>query len=256
MKRFDSPGAGDFDYEALGAQYRDQRRADPRIARLIHDALGSAGTVLNVGAGTGSYEPEDRHVLPIEPSANMRARRPADRPPAIAGYAEQLPLGDRSVDASMAIATVHQWSNLTKGLSELRRVTRGPIIILTFDGAALRRYWLADYVPELMDHEARRCPSIETIRSALGSETRVSMVPVPADCTDGFMEAYYGRPERFLEADVRRAQSAWGFAAPEVEDRFVDTLSRDLQNGAWDRRYGCLRTLPCFEGSLRLIIRL
>src|ERR1700754_1090627 len=140
---------GDFDYDAHGQFYAHQRRTDPRIAALVHAALGSAQTVLNVGAGAGSYEPADRHVIAIEPSAAMRAQRPAHLVPAVHGVAENLPLDDRSVDAAMATLTVHQWGDLEKGLGDRGRVTRGPIVVLTFDGDALDRLWLGDYAPEL-----------------------------------------------------------------------------------------------------------
>ena len=246
---------GDFDYGTLGDEYIQRRRADPRIAAYVKNALGSAQTVLNVGAGTGSYEPEDRYVIAVEPSSSMRSRRPGYLPRAIAGWAEQLPLDDQSVDAAMAIATIHQWSDLSKGLNELRRVTRGPIVVVTFDGEALLRFWLADYVPGLIAHESLRCPRIELISGALGAETKVSTIPIPLDCADGFMEAYYARPEAFLNASVRRAQSAWAFAEQGVEERFAEDLARDLSSGEWDRRYGHLRMQACFQGSLTLIVR-
>lgn len=246
--------AGDFDYDAHGQGYAQQRRTDPRIAAFVHQALGPGRTVLNIGAGAGSYEPEDRHVLAIEPSAAMRAQRPANRVPAIHGVAEKLPLDDQSVDASMAMVTVHQWPDLRKGLGELRRVTRGPIVVLTFDGTALDRFWLADYVPELMAAERRRYPPIELIGAQLGGRFDVRVIPIPIDCVDGFTEAFYARPERFLETAVRRSQSAWGFVEDKVQARFVNALGADLQSGAWDERYGKWRQQPQFEGSLRLIV--
>ena len=246
---------GDFDYDAHGQGYARQRRADPRIAALIHAALGPARTVLNVGAGAGSYEPEDRHVIAIEPSPAMRAQRPAHLPPAIHGIAEKLPLDDRSVDAAMAMVTVHQWGDLEAGLAELVRVTRGPIVVMTFDGDAMDRFWLMDYAPEVFVHERRRMPPIDRICAGLGGGCEVRTVPVPLDCTDGFNEAYYGRPERFLEPAVRKSQSAWGFVTPDVEERIVAKLAADLASGGWDARYGHLRTQPWFEGALRLIVR-
>jgi hypothetical protein len=244
---------GDFDYDAHGAGYAAQRRTDPRIAALVHRALGPARVVLNVGAGAGSYEPEDRHVIAIEPSAVMRAQRPARAVPAIHGFAEALPLDDGSVDASMAMLTVHQWGAFEKGMSELRRVTRGPIVILTFDGDVLHRFWLADYVPELIAAERHRYRPIPEIVARLGGAS-VTVVPIPIDCVDGFTEAFYARPEAFLEARVRRGQSAWGFIDAGVEERFVAALGRDLETGAWDERYGEWRTRPVFEGALRLIV--
>jgi len=247
--------AGDVDYGTVGEGYARKRRTDPRIAARVHRALGDAKTVLNVGAGAGSYEPNDRYVIAIEPSEAMRAQRPAHLVPAIHGIAEQLPLDDQSVDASMALVTVHQWQNLDQGLRELTRVTRGPIVVLTFDGDALDLYWLADYAPELISVERRRYPAIATIVAGLGGNADVETVPVPIDCVDGFTEAYYARPEAFLDAEVRRSQSAWSFVRDEDQTRFVQTLSDDLKSGAWDRKYGAWRTKPYFEGSLRLIVR-
>lgn len=251
--RFEALSAGDFDYERHGHGYTAQRRTDPRIAALVNQALGDAQTVLNVGAGAGSYEPEDREVLAVEPSPAMRAQRPAHLAPAIDAVAEALPFDDDSVDAAMAMITVHQWPDAAKGLGEMRRVTRGPVVVLTFDGEALDRFWLADYIPELLEHERRRMPLIEAICAALGPETEVQTVPVPFNCLDGFSEAFYGRPERFLDDEVRRAQSFWGFANPGVEDRFVASLRADLASGSWDERHGALRTQPFYRGSLRLI---
>jgi SAM-dependent methyltransferase len=246
-------GAGDFDYDRHGQGYAQQRRTDPRIASLVHVALGTARRVLNVGAGAGSYEPSDRYVIAIEPAAAMRAQRPAHLVPAIHGVAERLPLDEQSMDASMAMVTVHQWRDLRLGLKELCRVTRDRIVILTFDGEALERFWLADYAPELISAERGRYPAIGLIQEILGGHTEVKVVPVPVDCIDGFTEAFYARPERFLEAQVRRSQSAWGFVKEGVQERFVKQLSRDLESGAWDQRYGHWRRKPFFEGALRLI---
>ena len=246
--------AGDVDYGAHGKGYARQRRTDPRIAAFVHKALGAARTVLNVGAGAGSYEPEDRYVLAIEPSHAMRAQRPAHLVPAVHGVAEQLPLDDQSVDASMALITIHQWRNLEEGLSELRRVTRGPIVILTFDGDALDRYWLADYAPELIAVERRRYPAMEAIQRRLGGVTDVKTIPIPIDCVDGFTEAYYARPEAFLDPAVRRSQSAWSFVSEADQQRIVEALANDLKSGEWEKRYGMWRRQPFFEGSLRLIV--
>ena len=248
-------GTGDFDYDAHGQTYAQRRRTDPRIAGLVHKALGSARTVLNVGAGAGSYEPTDRHVIAIEPSAAMRAQRPPHLSPAIHGIAENLPLDDLSVDAAMALVTVHQWGDLEKGLGELVRVTRGPIVVLTFDGDALDRLWLADYAPELFAVERRRYPAIERICAGLGEGCVVRPVPIPLDCMDGFSEAFYGRPEQFLDPAVRKSQSAWGFVEPAVEERIVSALAADLESGDWEARHGHLRTQPWFEGAVRLVVR-
>jgi SAM-dependent methyltransferase len=249
-----NPVAGDFDYDTHGQGYARQRRADPRIAAQVHAALGDARTILNVGAGAGSYEPLDRHVIAIEPSAAMRAQRPKNLTPAIRGIAEELPLDDQSVDAAMAMVTIHQWKDAAKGLAEMRRVTCGPILILTFDGDALDQWWLAEYAPELLKVESKRYPKIDWICNELGSQTEVKIVQIPIDCVDGFTEAFYARPERMLEAAVRKSQSAWGFVDEKVQEQFARKLEEDLKSGAWEKRHGHLRKQPYFEGSLRLIV--
>ncbi len=257
MRRVLTSTAGDFDYDLHGSGYAQQRRADPRIAAWIHDALGDAQTVLNVGAGAGSYEPCDRYVLAIEPSRAMRAQRPRDAAPAIAAIAEDLPLDDGTFDASMATVTIHQWRDASKGLHELLRVSRGAIVILTFEGKALERYWLFDYAPELIAAESRRYASLVTLRSILELNNRqvtISNVPVPIDCTDGIIEAYYARPERLLDPAVRRAQSSWAFVSDEVQARSMRHLADDLDSGAWDERYGTLRGQLSYNGALRLIV--
>jgi SAM-dependent methyltransferase len=255
--RMNSSQAGDVDYGVIGAGYSTLRRPDPRIEACIHAALGDARTVLNVGAGAGSYEPRDRHVIAIEPAAAMRAQRPRGCVPAINAKAEALPLDDKSVDASMAILTVHQWLDLDAGLRELKRVTRGPIVVVSFDGDLLDRFWLAEYVPELMAAERGRYPKIEALVRALSTPTsaaRVEPLPIHRDCTDGFTEAFYARPERFLDPAVTRAQSAWQFVTAEVRERFARTLTADLSSGRWDERFGHLRTAPTFAGSLRMFV--
>jgi hypothetical protein len=246
--------AGDVDYGVHGVGYARQRRPDPRIAAYIHEALGDARTVLNVGAGAGSYEPEDRHVIAIEPSAAMRAQRPRHLAPAIDAVAEAIPLDDDAVDAAMASVTVHQWRDAERGLRELRRVTRGPIAILTFEAEAVRRYWLMEYVPEVLIAEADRYLELDRIAGILGGRTEIIPVPVPFDCIDGFVEAYYGRPEALLDPEVRRSQSAWSFITPEAHERGVELLRAELMAGKWDQRHGALRRQPFFEGSLRLIV--
>jgi ubiquinone/menaquinone biosynthesis C-methylase UbiE len=191
--------AGDFDYETSGGGYAGQRRTDPRIAAYVHAARSPARTVLDVGAGAGSYEPEDRDVTAVEPSASMRAQRPPHLAAAIDATAEQLPFPDASFDAAMATITIHQWADTDQGLREMRRVSRGPVVMLTFDGDALDLLWLADYVPEFISAERRRYPAIGHIRDVLGGTSTVTPIPVPADCVDGFTEAYFARPERFLD---------------------------------------------------------
>ncbi len=246
--------AGDVDYEVHGHGYARRRRTDPRIAALVHAALGDARTVLNVGAGAGSYEPDDRHVVAVEPSAAMRAQRPPHRAPAVIATAEHLPFDDATFDAAMAMVTVHQWSDPAAGLAELRRVARGPVVVLTFDGDALDRWWLADYAPELLAAERTRYPAIDEIVALLGGRADVRVVPVPLDCVDGFTEAFYGRPEAFLDPVVRAAQSAWGFVDAAAAARSMARLRDDLASGAWDQRYREWRTRAEFAGSLRLVV--
>jgi SAM-dependent methyltransferase len=253
-QRSDDGSAGDADYGQVGGAYSQYRRPDPRIAARIVDALGDARTVLNVGAGAGSYEPVDRDVTAVEPSASMRAQRPASLAPAIDATAESLPFANASFDAAMTTFSVHQWSDLQAGLGEMRRVTRGPIVILTCDPELLRKFWLFDYAPEVLDTEARRYPSIDTMSELLGGATTSTLVPVPLDCVDGFNEAYYGRPEALLDPGARLSCSAWSFVGEAVHDRFMIDLGRDLADGTWDRRFGHLRTQPTFDGSLVLVM--
>jgi SAM-dependent methyltransferase len=242
-----------FDYDRNGRQYASYRRTDPRIARYVHEALGTATTVLNVGAGAGSYEPEDRYVLAVEPSATMRAQRAASRPPALIGSAEALPFDDKCVDVAMAMVTIHHWTDIGKGLLEMKRVARQRVVIMTFDGDALDSFWNAGYFREVVETERRRYPKIEWITACLDCNCTVSAIPIPWDCSDGFQEAFYGRPEAFLTPEVRRAQSAWGFFSDPEQEVFVRRLADDLLSGAWDRKYGHLRTQPFFTGALRLI---
>ena len=252
--RHQDGSAGDANYGVIGTGYTRYRQPDPHIAEFIRKALGDAETVLNVGAGAGSYEPVDRNITAIEPSASMRAQRPAHLPMAIDATAESLPFPDKAFDAAMATFTVHQWSNLERGLGEMRRVTRGPVLILSCDPDLLERSWLHAYAPEMIAVEARRYPSMAAIVEGLGGNAEVKPVPIPLNCVDGFGEAYYGRPERLLDPGARLANSAWSFVDPSVGERFVTELERDLADGSWDRRYGALRTQPFFEGSLRLVI--
>ncbi|MGV8997816.1 MAG: class I SAM-dependent methyltransferase [Parvibaculaceae bacterium] len=248
--------AGDFDYEAGGTGYAMVRQTDPRVAAQVHAALGDARSVLNVGAGAGSYEPLDRHVVALEPAAAMRAQRPRHLAPAVRGVAGALPFDDGAFDAAMAMMTVHQWPELQQGLAEMRRVTRGPVVVMSADGATLGDFWLGDYVPELFVAEAKRMPPLEAICEGLGGRTRIEIVPVPVDCVDGFCQAFYARPERMLDPQVRAAQSSWGFIDKALETRFVERLTDDLASGAWDERYGTMRTMPSFDGSLRMVVSL
>ncbi|MBV8918874.1 class I SAM-dependent methyltransferase [Bradyrhizobium sp.] len=246
--------AGDANYGVIGERYAHFRRPDPRIAGLIETALGAAQAVLNVGAGAGSCEPVDRTVIAVEPSQSMRSQRPPHLPTAIDAVAEHLPFGDASFDASMSTFSVHQWKNLSAGLREMRRVTRGPVVIMTCEPTELDRFWLQDYCPEVIGVEAGRYPAVERIAGELGGRSEILPVPIPLDCSDGFNEAYYGRPEMLLDPQARLACSAWSFVGDDVVQRFERTLGHDLSSGRWNERYGPLRTQAFFEGALKLIV--
>jgi SAM-dependent methyltransferase len=241
------------DYERHGRLYARFRRADPRIAEQIHAALGDARTVLNVGAGTGSYEPDDRWVLAVEPSATMRAGRPPMAAPAIDARAEALPFDDDAVDAAMACVTIHHWEPPASGLAEMRRVARGPVVVFTFELDALPD-WQQEYLAEGLAIERPRFPSMEEISRALGGTVRVQRIPTPGDCTDGFFEAYWRRPEALLDPAVRASQSMWTLLPDGVEDRIVERLGGALASGAWDAQHGHLRGQDEYAGALRLVI--
>lgn len=249
-----SAPAGDFDYEANGSGYAARRQPEPRIAAVLHAALGDARTVINVGAGAGSYEPSDRYVVAVEPSAAMRAQRPRQLAPALDATAERLPFDDDSFDAAMATITIHQWSDVDAGLRELRRVSRGPVAILTFDREALLEFWLNEYVPEVIATERARFPAIDHVVDVLGGEVEVLAVPIPIDCADGFGEAYYARPEAFLAHEVRAAQSGWVLTDPDAVARGIARLADDLASGRWDERHGHLRDQPAHVGAVRMIV--
>jgi SAM-dependent methyltransferase len=246
--------AGDADYGTIGTGYAAYRQPEPAIAAHIGAALGAAKTVLNVGAGAGSYEPAEREVTAVEPSASMRAQRPAHLPAALDAVAERLPFPDRHFEASMATFTVHQWTDLEAGLKEMRRVTRGPVVILSCDPDLVQRFWLNDYAPEVLAAETRRYPALGRMGKALGGRISIRPVPIPLLCKDGFGEAYYGRPERLLEDGARLANSAWSFVDGATADGYVAHLRRDLGDGTWDARCGHLRRQPEFDGSLRMIL--
>jgi SAM-dependent methyltransferase len=241
------------DYERHGVTYALHRQPDPRIASAIWAALGTARTVVNVGAGAGSYEPPDRQVLAVEPSSTMRAQRPASAAPVISARAEALPFRDGSFDAAMASVTVHHWDPPEAGLRELRRVARGPVVVFTFDLAHLPS-WQQEYLHEALVIEEPRFPPIERIADVLGGRVRIEHLPTPGDCCDGFFEAYWRRPEAALDPAVRAGQSLWALLSEGVEQRIVDRLARDLESGEWDRKYGYLRSMDSFDGALRLLI--
>lgn len=245
--------AGDADYGMIGSGYRQFRRPEPEFARAIQTALGDARHIVNVGAGAGSYEPDDREVIAVEPSAAMRAQRMIDQAPVVDASAEALPFADDAFDAVMSTFSIHQWQNLDAGLREMRRVARGPVVIMTCDPERVERFWLRDFAPEVIGTEARRYPSLERITACLGGVVEVESLPIPFGCVDGFSEAFFGRPEMFLDPGVRKANSAWSFVSEDSALRSVRSLEHSLNDGSWDIAHGGLRTASHFERSLVLI---
>jgi SAM-dependent methyltransferase len=237
-------------YDSIGINYAQLRKADPRIAAAIHAALGQAETVLNVGAGAGSYEPVDRQVTAVEPSLEMIRQRSPSAAKVIQASAEDLPFGDDAFDASMAILTVHHWPNKEAGLREMRRVTRERIVLLTFDPS--HRPWLTDYLPELAALDEAQMPAMADYQRLLGGAVKVVPLPVPHDCSDGFLYAYWRRPEMYLDARVRSGSSSFwtiGNAAAGLQ-----RLRQDLEAGEWARRYGELLGQDSYDAGYRLVV--
>src|SRR5580658_10328406 len=241
-------------YDTIGATYSVTRRTEPRIAAKVWAALGDARTVLNVGAGTGSYEPPGRDVTAVEPSALMRAQRPTNAAPCVAAVAESLPFEDQSFDAAMAFSTIHHWQDPIAGLLEMRRVARR-VAVFTHDSSQTgwcRRFWLSrDYLPEVADLLAGR-PSLTELARAIGA--RIEPVLIPWDCADGFFEAYWRRPEAYLDEKVRRGVSVWAKVGPDAEQRAVRNLRDHLVCGRWAERNRDLVDLEAAELGLRLLI--
>ena len=241
-------------YDTIGAAYTVTRRTEPRIAAQVWAALGDARTVLNVGAGTGSYEPSDRDVTAVEPSAVMRAQRPAGAAQCVAATAESLPFEDQSFDVAMAFSTVHHWPDPIAGLLEMRRVARRVVVFTcdTSDRSWRRRFWLTrDYLPEVADFSVGR-PSLTEQARAI--RARMEPVLIPWDCADGFFEAYWRRPGAYLDEDVRRGVSVWAKVGPDAEQRAVRSLRDDLASGRWAERNRNLVDLEAAELGLRLLI--
>jgi SAM-dependent methyltransferase len=243
-------------YDTIGETYASTRQEDPRLRARIHAALGDARTVVNVGAGAGSYEPRDRHVIAIEPSDVMAAQRPPDLAPAIRATAGSLPLRDDSVDAAMAIVTIHHWdAEREAGVRELRRVARGPVVIVTYDPRESGRMWLAsEYVPEVAHLDDRIFPIPESVAEWLGGDVRVEPLEVPRDCRDWMFGSFWAHPERVLDPVARANTSGFARMDPAAVDAAVERLRSDLESGAWDARHGDLRTLEALDVGLRLVV--
>jgi SAM-dependent methyltransferase len=243
-------------YDSIGEGYAATRREDPELRALLHGALGDARTVVNVGAGAGSYEPRDRHVIAVEPSDVMAAQRPAELAPAIRATADALPLRDDSVDAALAIVTLHHWDEGQEaGVRELRRVARGPVVILTYDARVSGAMWLmADYLPEVAALDREIFPAPERLADWLGGDVEIREVPLHRGCRDWMLGSFWAHPERVLDPVARAGTSGFARMDPAIVDRVVAAVSADLAGGAWDARHGALRTLDRYDVGLRLIV--
>jgi SAM-dependent methyltransferase len=241
-------------YDRIGPGYTNHRRPDPRIAALIDGALGDVRSIVNVGAGAGAYEPSDRQVIAVEPSREMIAQRPTGSAPVVVAAAENLPLADNTVEAAMTVLSIHHWTDWRAGVAEMRRVARDRIVILTWDPEG-GGFWLTEeYLGWLMEWDATRFDPIAELVGELPGAT-VTPVPIPADCSDGFFAAYWARPERYLDPEVRAAMSVYSQAPdPERVDTSLARLEADLASGSWDERHGNLRAARELDAGYRLVV--
>jgi len=241
-------------YDRIGRSYARHRRPDRRIAARIVAALGDARSVVDVGAGTGSYEPRDRLVVAVEPSWVMIAQRTPDAPPVVRGHAETQPFRDDGFDAAMALLTVHHWTDFRRGLAEMQRVACRRVVVLTWDRELVAdAFWLArDYFPEVREAE-RGLATLDEIAAALGSCT-VQAVPISHDCTDCFFGACWRRPEAYLDPGVRASISGLARLDEATVRPAIERLAADLASGAWDRRYPHLRGLEEIDLGYRLVV--
>jgi SAM-dependent methyltransferase len=240
-------------YDSIGTTYARHRRSDPRVAAQLHAALGGARRVLNVGAGTGSYEPSDVDVVAVDPSDVMISQRRRGAAPAVRAVAEDLPFADGAFDAAMAVITVHHWTDLARGLAEMGRVARR-VVVLTFDPVVHFSFWLiAEYVPEVADLPASAVPPVSELAAMIRTD-RIEIVPVPADCIDGFNWAYWNRPEAYLDAEVRACTSGLAQLPAELVAGRMERLRNDLGDGSWHARHGDLLELDEIDGGFRLVV--
>lgn len=245
-------------YDTIGHRYARTRREDPQIAAAIEAALGDARSVVNVGAGAGSYEPKNRHVVAIEPSDVMAAQRGADMAPAIRAFAGDLPLRDDSVDAAMSVLSLHHWDDQReRGVREMRRVARGPVVIVTYDAEVSAQMWLmADYLPEVAELDRRIFPSMDVLRSWLGGTVHVEPIPIHRDTPDWNLGSFWAHPDRVLDEGARNATSGFARMPKAVVDRVVAAVTADLQSGAWEAKHGHLRGVMSLDVGLRLVVAL
>ncbi len=236
-------------YDSIGLNYTDLRKPDPRIAAAILEALGTAQIVMNIGAGTGSYEPTDRQVTAIEPSIEMIRKRKPDAAPVIQATADTLPFENKAFDAAMAVLTIHHWPDKAAGLTEVRRVTKGRIVLLTYDPA--HRPWLTDYLPELATLDEAHMPKMSDYEDWLGP-VQVTPLMVPHDCRDGFLYSYWKRPQAYLDPHVRSGSSSF-WALGDVTPQ-LGRLAHDLETGEWHRRYADILAQDDYDAGYRLIV--
>jgi SAM-dependent methyltransferase len=240
-------------YDRLGVGYTAVRREDPRLAEGIRTALGDARTVVNVGAGAGSYEPADLEVTAVEPSALMRAQRPPGAAPVVDARAERLPFPDDSFDAAMSVLSIQHWEDPERGLAELRRVARRRVVLFAWDPAALHDSWLVrDYLPEF----GGLVPADYTLDDALQvlGGGRIETVPIPHDCRDGFLHAYWRRPRAYLDPRVRAGISVFHLIDERAVADALRRLSGDLDSGEWERRNASLLELDELDLGYRLVV--
>ncbi len=241
-------------YDEIGRSYATTRQPDDRIARAIGAALEGMSSVVNVGAGAGSYEPSDRPVLAVEPSATMIRQRGQASAPVVQGTAEALPVADARFDAAMAILTIHHWADLRRGLAELRRVSRKRVVILTWDEEVWETFWLIrEYLPGIADIDRPRSTPIPALLEALGSARAIPM-PIPHDCTDGFFGAWWRRPEAYLDPHVRAGISSLVVMDPPLLEEGLGRLADDLESGAWAAAHPELLDLEAIDLGYRLIV--
>ena len=243
-------------YDSIGHGYAVRRREDPRLAARILEALGPARSVVNVGAGTGLYEPRDRYVLAIEPSEVMAAQRPRELAPALRAEAQSLPLRDGSVDAALTVLSLHHWDDgQERGVRELRRVARGPVVIVAFEPAVCAEVWLVkDYLPEVAELDRKSAPSLEQVATWLGGKTQVEVLSVPRDTPDWTLMSFWAHPERVLDEAARNATSGFARMPAHVVQRVVAAVQADLEDGSWERRHGHLRQLNEYDAGMRLLL--
>ena len=241
-------------YDKIGHSYAVTRQPDTRIAAAIRAALDEVRTVLNVGAGTGSYEPADLQVVAVEPSRAMIQQRPTGTAPVVQAVAEHLPWSDAAFDVTLAILTIHHWHDRAAGLAELRRVARHRVVLLTWDPACGDAFWLITrYIPEILDLDVPRFPSMAELSRYLG-QIEARPLPIPHDCRDGFLGAFWRRPEAYLDPNVRRAISGFVQLPPEVVNAGLAHLAEDLRSGQWDTQFGWVREQTSLDLGYRLIV--